>query len=244
MVREAVDALADAGEFTKARRVARELEPRLEPYVEQRYKDHLQNQGQFDELVNVDLERALKVLVDQGEWERAIETAGEHGPELKHKYVALQATRLIQENDPREALALYRKHGSPAKEQNFNIYKRMAVDLFSLSAREDEKGGLYSTWAALRDMMLDLTEAMAGSGDTDGTPAHDDFKLLLRVSHYLAARSACRVAGEGLAETAAKLSAALLRHSDLLPADKAFYEAGKDARAVSWNNMAFVFFNR
>ena len=50
---------------------------RLEAYVEQRYKDHLQNQGQFDELVNVDLERALGVLLEQGEWERAIETAGE-----------------------------------------------------------------------------------------------------------------------------------------------------------------------
>ncbi len=52
-------------EWTKARKVARELEPRLESYVEQRYKDHLQNQGQFDELVNVDLERALNVLVEQ-----------------------------------------------------------------------------------------------------------------------------------------------------------------------------------
>jgi intraflagellar transport protein 172 len=244
MVREAVDALIDAGEFTKARRVARELEPRLEPYVEQRYKDHLQNQGQFDELVNVDLERALKVLVDQGEWERAIETAGEHGPDLKHKYVALQATRMIQERDARGALDLYKRHGTPAKEQNFNIYKRVAVDLFALPAREDEKGKLYSVWANLRDMLLDLTEAMARTGDTDGTAAHEDFKLLLRVSHYLATRSACRGAGEALAETAAKLSAALLRHSDLVPADKAFYEAGKDARAVGWNNMAFVFFNR
>ncbi len=45
-------------------------------------------------------------------------------------------------------------------------------------------------------------------------------------------------------ETAAKLSVSLLRHSDVVPADKAFYEAGAAARDVGWNNMAFVFFNR
>ena len=37
---------------------------------------------------------------------------------------------------------------------------------------------------------------------------------------------------------------ALLRHSDVLPADKAFYEAGVAARGVGWDNMAFVFLNR
>ncbi len=45
-------------------------------------------------------------------------------------------------------------------------------------------------------------------------------------------------------ETVAKLSVALLRHSDIIPADKAFYEAGAAARDVEWNNMALVFFNR
>ncbi len=42
----------------------------------------------------------------------------------------------------------------------------------------------------------------------------------------------------------AKLSVSLLRHSDVIPADKAFYEAGAAARDVGWNNMAFVLFNR
>ena len=37
---------------------------------------------------------------------------------------------------------------------------------------------------------------------------------------------------------------ALLRHSDVLPADKTFYEAGVAARGVGWDNMAFVFLNR
>ncbi|VEL39877.1 unnamed protein product [Protopolystoma xenopodis] len=43
---------------------------------------------------------------------------------------------------------------------------------------------------------------------------------------------------------AAKLSISLLRHSDIIPADKAFYEAGINCREQGWTSMAFVFLNR
>lgn len=41
-----------------------------------------------------------------------------------------------------------------------------------------------------------------------------------------------------------KLSVSLLRHSDIIPADKAFYEAGIYCSELGWNSMAFVFLNR
>lgn len=73
--------------------------------------------------------------------------------------------------------------------------------------------------------------------------AKEDFNLLLLISHYLATRSACQTQ-KALKETAAKLSISLLRHSDVLPPDKAFYEAGMAAKDCGWLNMAFVFLNR
>ena len=36
----------------------------------------------------------------------------------------------------------------------------------------------------------------------------------------------------------------MLRYTDLLPADKCFYEAGSAAREHGWGGMAFVFLNR
>ena len=38
MIKEAIDAFISAQEWGKAKKVAKELEPRLEPYVDQRYK--------------------------------------------------------------------------------------------------------------------------------------------------------------------------------------------------------------
>lgn len=59
----------------------------------------------------------------------------------------------------------------------------------------------------------------AGHGDTA------EFERLLVISSYYATRSAC-LGQEALAEHATKISVALLRYTEQIPADKAFYEAG------------------
>ena len=242
MIKEAIDAFIAAKEWGKAKKVAKELEPRLEPYVDQQYKDFLKNEGKADQLASVDLISALNMFVEQGNWDRALETAAEHGPEVLHKYVAMCATDAIRDNKPIEALNLYKKYGAPAYPQNFNIYKRIAVDLFALPFDDTNLGGTnYYTWAALRDMMFELTENMGK--ESGSSEALEDFKLLLMIAHYLALRSACQ-SQKSLSEIGSKISVALLRHSDIIPADKAFYEAGMACQNVGWLNMAFVFLNR
>jgi intraflagellar transport protein 172 len=92
---------------------------------------------------------------------------------------------------------------------------------------------------------------------------HKMFEKLLLIAHYNAIRSACS-GNEQLEIVAAKLSISLLRHVDIIPADKAFYEAGKMcqvnlksitlidsdlllfcfSKRLKWDNMAFMFFNR
>jgi len=242
MIKEAVDAFIAAQEWGKAKKVAKELEPRLEPYVDQRYKDFLKNEGKADQLASVDLISALDMYVEQGNWDRALETAASHGQDVLHKYVAMCATKAIKDGKPIDALSLYKKYGAPAFAQNFNIYKRIAVDLLALPFDDDNPGGAnYLTWASFRDIMLDLTENMRH--EYEGSQALQDFTLLLLISHYMALRAAC-MPQNALKEIATKISVALLRHTDVIPADKAFYEAGIAAREVGWLNMAFVFLNR
>ena len=83
---------------------------------------------------------------------------------------------------------------------------------------------------------------MEKSSEANG-PQHEEFDSMLLVSHYYAARSAA-LAHKSLETVATKLCVALLRHTDVVPADKAFYEAGTQCKACGWENMAFVFLNR
>jgi intraflagellar transport protein 172 len=96
MVREAIDAFIDGEEWAKAKKVAKELEPRLEGYVDEKYKTFLRSEGKAEQLASVDLISALDMYVEQGNWNKAISTAANHGPEVLHKYVAIYASQLIK----------------------------------------------------------------------------------------------------------------------------------------------------
>lgn len=62
-------------------------------------------------------------------------------------------------------------------------------------------------------------------GSESNTPAHEYFDTMLLIAHYYATRSAA-MGHDQLKPLAAKLAVSLLRHTDIIPADKAFYEAG------------------
>ncbi|XP_066969064.1 intraflagellar transport protein 172 homolog [Macrobrachium rosenbergii] len=239
LVKEAIDAFITGQEWSKAKKVARELEPRYESYVDSAYKEFLKNEGKAEALADVDLTGALDMYVEGGQWTRAFETAASHGPELLHKYLAKYATTLIKENKPTEALQLYKKYGAPAFSQNYNIYRRVALDLMSM--HELCTAQAYRTWADLRDLLFSLVENIRQHEDTDGVL--EEFEQLLLLGHYLAARSAYMTTPQ-IEKLAAKVSVALVRHSDVLPADKVFYEAGMACKEIGWENMAFVFLNR
>jgi len=60
----------------------------------------------------------------------------------------------FQEGNAFEALNLYTQYDVPAFPQNFNIYRRIALDVFSKRGMDKEES--YDTWAKLRDMFFKL----------------------------------------------------------------------------------------
>ncbi|XP_078506239.1 intraflagellar transport protein 172 homolog [Lissotriton helveticus] len=240
LIKEAIDAFIEGEEWNKAKRVAKELDPRFEDYVDQRYKQYLKNQGKVDRLVGVDVMAALDMYAEQGQWEKCIETASKQNYNVLHKFVALYATHLIKEGNCDKALSLYVQHGTPANPQNFNIYKRIFVDLVNAGGMNSAEA--YHNWSDLRDVLFNLCENLVKSSEAN-SPAHEEFEQMLLIAHYYATRSASQGVKQ-LETLAAKLSVSLLRHTEFIPSDKCFYEAGIAAKVVGWENMAFIFLNR
>ncbi|KAM8953335.1 intraflagellar transport protein 172 homolog [Pelodytes ibericus] len=240
LIKEAINAFVEGEEWNKAKRVAKELDPRYEDYVDERYKEYLKNQGKVDSLVGVDVMAALDMYAERGQWEKCIETASKQNYKILHKYVALFATHLIKEGDWNKALGLYAQHGTPANAQNFNIYKRIFMEM--VNGENMNRADVYHSWADLRDLLHNLCENLVKSSEAS-SPCHKEFGQMLLIAHYCATRSASLCLPQ-LEVLAAKLCISLLRHTDLLPADKAFYEAGMAAKAMGWENSAFIFLNR
>lgn len=53
MTKEAIDTFIKAKEWGKARKVAKEMEPAFESYVESKYKDRLLKKGDVEQLADV-----------------------------------------------------------------------------------------------------------------------------------------------------------------------------------------------
>ncbi|XP_060947369.1 intraflagellar transport protein 172 homolog [Limanda limanda] len=239
LFKEAIDVFIEGEEWNKAKRIAKELKPRYEEYVDQKYKEHLKNHGKVDSLVHVDPMAALDLYAKRGQWEKCLSTASKQNFKILHKYVALYATDLIKEGNAQKALQLYLQHGAPPNPQNFNIYKRLFLDLINLP--DTDRPESYRMWADLRNFLMQLSENVSKSAKAN-SPAHEDFSQMLLIAHYYAARAAAKGV-EQLVSVAAKLSTSLLRHTELIPADKAFYEAGLFCKAAGWETMSFIFLN-
>ena len=75
LIKEAIDSFIEGGEWNKAKKIAKELEPRFEAYVDDKYKEFHRTKGDAEALASVDVMGALDMYADQGEWDKCIATA-------------------------------------------------------------------------------------------------------------------------------------------------------------------------
>jgi len=61
---------------------------------------------------------------------------------------------ILQEGNPVDALMIYGTYEAPAFPQNFNIYRRIALDIFSM--KNMDTPDVYNTWKTLRNMFFSL----------------------------------------------------------------------------------------
>ncbi|KAL5460471.1 hypothetical protein EMCRGX_G033922 [Ephydatia muelleri] len=239
MVKEGLDMLMAGEAWDRAREIAQNIAPRYEKYVDEAYVDYLRSKNQPDQMQAVDPGGALKMYAESGNWEKCLQLAEKQGPDALAKYVAMYAASLIKSNAPLSALQLFAKYGAPPNPQNFNIYKCLCME--TLGAPLESSGG-FQAYAQLRNMLLALVEQLSKTNER-GTSIHKEFEECLLISHYMAMRAACEGLSQAQDKIVAKLSVSLLRHTKIIPVDKAFYEAGIYCKAVGLDNMAFVFLN-
>ncbi|KAH7719862.1 hypothetical protein AAVH_12667 [Aphelenchoides avenae] len=243
---EAIQAFIEGQEWAKAKTVAKELMPEMEEAVDEAYREFLRNQGRVGELIDVDVVSAIDILVERGQWEKALMTARQqnHRP-LLDKYLAMRATELINMDQLLEAVNLFEKFGTSTNTQNFNIYKKLIDSLVN------SRDASYEMYAGLRNMIVDLLDKIAAAADdVDPRIAQVQRKSssgTYTYFHFYALRKALEETGAKEAERIRlHESVALVRYIDLLQPDKVFYDAGMACRKAGGNyeNMAFLFLNQ
>jgi len=244
--REAIDVYMAGQMWDQARALARSAAPQQVKFVEEAYKRHLTETGDAVSHVHEgNVAEGIEAYAQQGEWERCQELAQQQGPQMLVKYATLHGASKIQQKDFAGAAGLFAKHGTAVVAGSLQMYRLVAKELLAAGGDNESEmltGGVRASGAPLlqlRLMLHKVVQALIASNDEQHL---EEFERLLWIAHLAAAKTVA--AERGASDSRRKLAVGLLRYLRDVPADKAFYEAGMNCKAMNELNMAFVFLNR
>lgn len=263
---EAINICIDGKKYEKAKALA-QGNPSLRRRVDEAYQRHLVVREDTKELVDLGhSEVALDVLAKRGDWERLWEVAAKEqmGGNALGKYVIMRVEevkllqfskfvfsfsnyllllkQLMHKNtaaDLDEAVKTLNKRNGPTTEAAVGTYRRLVTRLLSRSAKE-ETGEHTAVISMLRDILYRLANQYR-SQPIDRRLNAEMLEMLM-ATHYQNMLYSAKAMG--LKEIAAKCSITLLKYPNLVPHDKAFYQAGMACREQGNTNLSFLLLNR
>ncbi|OAF71468.1 hypothetical protein A3Q56_00763 [Intoshia linei] len=268
--KKAIFALVDGKHWERALKLAANIDLKLHELIETKFKKSLVNAGKVDQLVEVDPEAAVKVYASNGQWDKCFKLAERmviflklshqtlvtkkvsisnnyncsDGKHMLGQYITICANSLIEKEDGIESLMVFCKYGIVTMTENIKLYKAIFANIIEKVELKN-----YGIWAALRTLFFKLYTSTDWSQESKEilssssiTNINKIFEPYFLVSHYGAIRATCMDQAQGM-KLAAKLSLACLRFCDIIPQDKAFYDAGSICKAAGVENVAFVLLN-
>ena len=238
--REAIQVYMQGGMWEQAKELAKQVGPKVEREVSEAHRRSMSESGAAEDLVHSgNVSEGIEAYAQKGDWTKCLEVAQQQGSHMLVKYATLHGAALIQQSAFTAAAKVFATYGTAP--QNVAMYRRVAREILSTAdydgGEEDSKST--RSMLQLRQMLAKVVTGIRQSGDESLVK---EFETLLWIGHMSSAKD---VAEErGATETRRKLAIALLRHIRVIPADKAFYDAGQCCRQAGDLSMAFVFLNR
>ncbi|GAX77698.1 hypothetical protein CEUSTIGMA_g5141.t1 [Chlamydomonas eustigma] len=225
--------------FERARQLAGN-NPTFNTYIDDQQNNYLVQSKAADELATrggAMTQQAIDMFVQRDEWDKVHEAAARQGPDVSAMYAARHAERRFKQGEYGQAAETLAQHGISASPAYFQLYRDIASGVLSSSARERSTESEQS----LKSMMFRLVNVLQ-TAPTIKKSEIEEFRRLYLASHYICLANMSRQAG--LKDLAAMQLVSVLRYVGIVPADRAFYEAGVAMRDAGRLNMAFVLLNR
>ena len=239
---EGIEAYADAFEVYKlanmwedALRVSKYLEPDEQRQFQKEYQEYLASHNDTNGLLELgQVDAALKVYADKGEWDKCLKMAQKEGEQYVEKYTMLYAQSLVDKKKYDEAVSVLAKYSPSSSSQNIPAYISLCQSTVYAVPSYDT---IQKSFFALRQMLFKVLK--------NTRPTDKGFSILqnfTRAVHLLCQQST--LLQLGLTDLATRASMAIVRYSDVLPADFLFYKAGELLKNQGRNEAAVVYFNR
>lgn len=196
-------------------------------------------QQQSNEMSELDLTQALKTAEQNNDKESIV------------RYSMLLASHLLKEHQAYDSLKVLTKHSSSTfiLPDSKKLMSRIAVVILSeMENFDDSTSSSSQMYMLLRNSFQQILMQNSSLNQIE----RELFEKYLLISHYLTLKCLLEELANTYPQSPAigsirelhlKLSISMLRYTDVVRADKAFYEAGIVCRSSNRLDMAFVFLN-
>ncbi|OMJ93989.1 hypothetical protein SteCoe_2903 [Stentor coeruleus] len=200
---EAARCFIIAEDFDKARDIVKsiqhtEIANKLRVLVENEQTKLLQQRGNIKGMSKVDKNKAINMIVEEGNWIKALDMAKKAGTlsEILLKYTM----KLTEEGNFEQAVKMFSLYGSPTEPSFMSIYKTLCVEVLA----ECKDLEIYDA----RIMMKNLIEGIYEKK----SKIYKEFERYYTILQLLFLKSLCK--GKRLTTLYAKISISLLRYTN------------------------------
>ncbi|OQV16936.1 Intraflagellar transport protein 172-like protein [Hypsibius exemplaris] len=234
---KALQVFMDNGEWEEARALAmRAQDGQLTKTLEARYRDFLRTQGKVEQLSTVDGASAVEIYARNGEWEKCLKVCMElRDLKLLAKYLYDYGVILLKSGEDTKVMELFTNHGAPVTEDTINIYRHIFCTFVAKTMPDIATG--FRTWVGLRELILAVGENLLRHSAEISVGVTAEFEKYLQIAVYYSNHYAF-VTEDATKELAWMALLSLLRYSDVINPDKAFYDAGRAAQQLNWTGTA------
>ena len=225
MYEEAVDCLLDGGKFERAKGCVNQIrDPSLVNHLNNKILQAQKGQAARNEdaqgMIGLgEVERGIALLIEQGNWGRALEAASQQAPQALPKYLMRYAKETMESGRFGEAIAAFAQYGFPNDPKFYPAYKTLTLEIFAECDPKETRD--------LRKALYDLVSQFEEHGEAN-TPHGREFTKYLVAAHLVNLKP--NLEKKGLERLSTNLAVSLLRYSDLVRIDKCYYDAGMAAR--------------
>ncbi|XP_055351104.1 intraflagellar transport protein 172 homolog isoform X2 [Paramacrobiotus metropolitanus] len=240
---KALDVYMEANIWEEARALVLRLQnPQLTKRLDARYKDALRTQGKVDQLASMDAASAVEIYARNGEWEKCLKVCMEiRDLKLLAKYLQQYASVLLKNGEDVKALELLTNYGAPVTDAGLiGIYRQLFYTFLPQTFKDIGEG--FRIWSSMRDLIFNMGENVLRSNTEISVGVTAEFEKYLQISLYYASHYSM-ISEESTKEMAYMILLSLLRYSDVINPDKAFYDAGRAAKELKFSGTADVLLN-
>ncbi|KXS17578.1 hypothetical protein M427DRAFT_121993 [Gonapodya prolifera JEL478] len=230
--KDAIDAFICGGVWDRARSLT-SLAPNYKDYVEAAYVQAQRASGMLEKVVAVDINAGLDLCIQSGQWDKCLELAQQHGPDLLSRYLLMYCHQMLKEGKHVAIIDKCLNFDVPTADVFVDLYTQAV----SAVLREFGRSSTVADISTLRRLLFKI---ISGPYSVKLAPL---FQRQMNVAHLIALRDYCSKKPELQALTV-KQSMSILRYTSDVPIDVALHDAATTAKAAGMLNVAFVCWNR